>query len=289
MVADGKLNADNLIWKEGMANWIPVSKVPALVKYLKKPAVEDAPPATKVTRPAVAKLARVSLAEPVAVVDQQPLPVDSGNDINQVGTEGQVGYYNPAAGLPPRAAATLRKHAAPRGDIGDWPLDDTRVSLFDQAIKLRKRIDAAASLFRLFLFLAVIGDVVSILVVVFAFASTGGARLMATVIPMGISAGVSLGVTALYYFAWKGTTRSQMWAPLTMGILFVLGGVGYAAALVFAAASSPRDATELYVMTLFLVLLAGAFAYVAFRAATAIPRYLQQPAWCQELLAKTNA
>jgi hypothetical protein len=46
LVADGKLGPDDLIWKEGMPDWIPVRKVPALMKFVKAPAAVPTPVAT---------------------------------------------------------------------------------------------------------------------------------------------------------------------------------------------------------------------------------------------------
>jgi hypothetical protein len=97
------------------------------------------------------------------------------------------------------------------------------------------------------------------------------------------------GLTALYYFAWKGTVRSQAWAPLTMGILFSLGALFYVGMIALAQSNSRGgDATAILIGGSFGVLLVGAFAYVSFRAYAAIPQYLRQPAWCQELLSKTS-
>ncbi len=48
LVASGKLGSDDLIWKQGMANWIEVKRVPALMKYIQspQPAEVTAPTAT---------------------------------------------------------------------------------------------------------------------------------------------------------------------------------------------------------------------------------------------------
>jgi hypothetical protein len=198
-----------------------------------------------------------------------------------------VGYYNPSGTLPPRAAATLSKHAKPRGDVGDWPLDDAQVAQFDAALKLRKRIDGAASLFRLLFLIIAIADVAGIFVALAMVSNPRG--------PAGAMIGIFVGglfyagLTALYYFAWKGTVRSQAWAPLTMGILFSLGALFYVGMIALAQSNSRGgDATAILIGGSFGVLLVGAFAYVSFRAYAAIPQYLRQPAWCQELLSKTS-
>ncbi len=74
-----------------------------------------------------------------------------------------------------------------------------------------------------------------------------------------------------------------------MGILFTVAGVGYFFGLVIAAANSPRDASGMIVAAVVIAILAGAFAFVSFRAFKSIALYLAQPAWCQELLSKTSS
>jgi hypothetical protein len=268
LVADGKLGAADLIWKEGMADWIPVSRVPALTKYLQK-----------------------SPAAPLASAAQvAPAPMEVETEAEPVGQmPSAVGYYNPSGSMPPRAAETLRRHARPRGDIGDWPLDDPRVMQFDQALRYRKKIDGAASLYRLLFLLISIVDVVGLIAGVAAMTSARGpAQATAIAAIAGIGA-IYIGLTVLYYFAWKGTTRSQTWAPLTMGILFSIGVAFYVVMMVFVGMSSgPHDTTAVYIGAAFGIVIVGAFAYVSFSGYAAIGPYLQQPAWCQELLSKTS-
>lgn len=354
LVADGKLQADDRIWKEGMAEWIPVSKVPALAKYLKKPsagapaaavaghasgsptaaattstaqtpvqtqaAVSPGPPVKverrvakpmrePITRPAREAIARPvpgMVAEPVAAVEPEPLPVESQNGPRGVvqvsraevgyrdtpapmAPSADVGYYNPTGGMPPRAAATLAKHSTPRGDVGDWPLDDARVAQFEQALKLRKKIDSAASLFRLLLLLTAIGTLFVIIGVVMSLSASRGSFPRAEIIILITTGAVCIGQIILYYFAWKGTVRSRSWAPLTMGILFILAALGNAAQIaMLGMVALVGNANPLLYANLFAIFLAAAFAYVAFKAFFAIPKYLRQPAWCQELLSKTS-
>jgi hypothetical protein len=199
----------------------------------------------------------------------------------------QVGYYNPTGGLPPRAAATLAKHARPRGDVGDWPLDDARVIQFDRALKLRKKITSAASLYRLLLLLGAIGAVF-VLFGALAAMSSGRSASTAAGLGMLVALGVVIALTVLYYFAWKSTVRSQIWAPITMGVIFIASGLLNILSIAISASSNARDTSATMVTGGVMVLLTFAFAYVSFQASGAIPRYLQQPAWCQELLSKTD-
>ena len=201
-----------------------------------------------------------------------------------------VGYYTSTLGFPPRAVVNLRGQAAPRGDTGDWPLDDVRISHFEQTVKLRKKVAAAASLYRSLLLLTAISFAVMLPISVFAVFSAGNsARAMSVgILPV---TGVMLGFCFLYYFANRATRKSQRWAPLTMFIIFPASGVlqvvsilGLSAA---PAAMGPGPAAPSFALIIVL-LFVGAFAYVSWRAFAAIPQYLAQPAWCQELIVKAG-
>jgi hypothetical protein len=77
LVADGKLGADDLIWKEGMANWIPISKVSALSKYLKTPAAQPVGVAP-VVKPVIKKTAALAAdLQAVTPIAYQSAPADS--------------------------------------------------------------------------------------------------------------------------------------------------------------------------------------------------------------------
>ncbi len=185
LVADGKLGPDDLIWKEGMPDWVAVRKVPALMKYVQVPAG-----------------AALQALPPAAEAGGDPNEPQLAAAVQPIRRIQPVGYYNPAGSLPPRAAGTLARHARPRGDVGDWPLDDAQVARFDEALKLRKRIDSAASLFRLMMLLMTIADVVVVIAAVVAMAS---ARAAPGPFGLGMAVGAAfcIALTALYFFAWN--------------------------------------------------------------------------------------
>jgi hypothetical protein len=199
---------------------------------------------------------------------------------------GAIGYYDAAAGLPPRAAATLRGHAPPAGDTGDWPLDDPHVAQFQEAVKLRKRVSGAANLYRALLLFSTIGAVAFLMISISTIAFSNrspGAETWGTL----MIGGASLGFVALYFFAARATTRSHRWAPLTMFIIYLAVMVLEVFGLLVnsGARRTPVEATIGMVLTL---VFCGAFAAVSWRAFAAIPKYLRQPAWCQELIVKAG-
>jgi hypothetical protein len=197
-----------------------------------------------------------------------------------------MGYYTPSMGLPPRAVANLRGHARPTGDTGDWPLDDPRVNQFQQAVAIRKRVTAAANLYRALLFLSIIGGVIVLAVGAFTYSGGGGRAARGAGIAMLVVGAMMAGFALLYYFAARATMRAQRWAPLTMFILFVVGIVfSFANLFVARGGATPPEALIGVVVSFVLY---GAFAIVSWRSFAAIRPYLAQPAWCQELIVKAG-
>jgi hypothetical protein len=265
-IRSGALSAEDLAWTAGMGQWVQIADLPILnapspadVRLTKEVSVQPAPDAAIATRADAANRA------PVQPVFAAP-----------------VGYYTPAGGLPARAAATLLGHAAPAGDVGDWPLDDLRVTLFKETFKIRKRITGAANLFRSLMALAAIWEVVAVLITIFGL-SMGGSAARAIGWEMFAQIAFVGGMIALYYFSYRATMRSQRWAPLTMAIIFF--GLGAANMILFSlGAAYTRDGCSLLLVGSIVFALLLVFAGISWRAFSSIPKFLAQPAWCQELL-----
>ncbi len=162
LVARGQITPTDMVWREGMPNWIPASQAADLM-----PSSQAAAPAP-------------------------------------------VGYYTSTLGMPQRAVENLKGHAQPIGDTSDWPLDEPHMQQFEEAIKLRKKISAAASLYRGLLLLSGISLGIFIPITIFSVGVLRGGQSMAMV-PMAILSAVIGGFTVLYYFANRATRRSQAW------------------------------------------------------------------------------
>jgi hypothetical protein len=265
LIARNEVSAHDLVWTAGMEKWMPSSSVPALqsAAQVRAPVAVAAPMATPV---------QASIATPTAAA----APVATA-----------IPYYTASAGMPYRASEKLKKHARPTGDVGDWPLDDERVRVFEAAFKLRKRISAAGNLYRALLLLAIIGAVILGIAAIGIFGTGRGASATAGAIGMGVVFLIVAAFGVLYHFASKATLRSQRWAPLTMFILFMISIAANLLSMVFTALSPRADPATLLTSVLGMVLPA-IFAVISWRAFTAIPRYLAHPAWCQELLVTAN-
>ena len=104
------------------------------------------------------------------------------------------------------------------------------------------------------------------------------------------AAAVVGGFCALYWITARATMRSQRWAPLTMLIIFAaviaLNVVGLVLAL--NSNGSGGGAPGYLFASVLAMILPLAFAVVSWRSYAAIPKYLAQPAWCQEIIVKAG-
>jgi hypothetical protein len=191
--------------------------------------------------------------------------------------------------MPPRAAQHLYGHAGPTGDVGDWPLDDARVAAFVETMKLRKKVTAASQLYRALFLLGIIASAIFLLVVPFVLLGGPRGRSGAAGAEIIIPAALIVGLTILYFFAWRSTAQSRRWAPLTMGIISIAGiALNVLSMVITAATGNPTEAAAAMMAGVLGSILPAIFAVVSFRAWSAIPRYLAEPAWCQELVAASK-
>lgn len=257
LMSRGQVSATDLVWREGMAQWTAARNVAELAGSLSAKAAPSPAPAS--------------------LLPSAPLPA----------APIQVGYYAPGAGMPPRAVQNLAGHARPRGDAFNWPLDDVMITEFQETLKLRKKVTAAAQIYRLLLLLTAIGVAVMIPVGLFSISTTRQRGVVS--LGMGIIVLFMVGFGVLYYLADRATRRSQRWAPLTMFIVFIASTLlQIFSAAVQASTQTSTAAAPLVVTAIIMALFAAAFCYASWIAFVTIPKYLRQPAWCQELIVKAG-
>lgn len=269
LIARNEVSPNDLVWTAGMEKWVPARSVPALFPATASP----------MTAPPVAPpIARAAASAP----PQAPAPMSAASPVATA-----IPYYTASGGMPARAVNKLEGHARPCGDTGDWPVDDERMNQFANAIKLRKRVMSAANLYRLLLLLSIIATVSVLFATLFGFAlSRRGRATSSDTIAMFIAVAFYAGLSTFYYFAWRATSRSRRWAPLTMFIIF-LASTALVVIGAFGSMMAGADATVL-IPAILVSILPIAFAMMSWRAYATIPMYLAQPAWCQELLVTAN-
>jgi hypothetical protein len=261
LFAQGVIQPSDLAWSAGMPQWKPVGEIPALRSDAD---IASIPVAAIAAQPAATSPLPAAMAAPGAALT--------------------MGYYTSAMGIPHRATDNLRGHAAPRGDTGDWPLDDARFQQFVDAAKYRRKITSAAKLFNLFLLLD-IGFII-VLIFVLLFQSPLGKRAnmsFTDILGQFFALGFFVGLALFYYLAGRATMRSRRWAPLTMFIIFMLGAAFYGAVGI-GLIHDPNGVLGAIIGVIFMI----AFAVVSWRSFAAIPRFLAQPAWCQEVIVKAG-
>ena len=265
LAAEGGLSRQDLVWTVGMPQWAEAGSVAGLFDGVGAP-VASAVAASSAPVPS-------AMAAPSA-----PATVDYRN----------ARVAATPVGMPPRALAALQGHARPEGEMFDWPLDDAHVAQWDRTVQLRKKVSAAAQLYRALLFLSAIGAAVLVMVWVYYVLLSGSARMRTEMMPMIIPAAIAIGFSALYYAAWRGTTRSRRWAPLTMFIVFLIAAVMQIGGVFLTPMNRVGDQISAVIGVIFVIVIFGAFVVVSWRAYATIPLYLMQPAWCQELIVKAQ-
>ncbi|HEX3358456.1 MAG TPA: DUF4339 domain-containing protein [Tepidisphaeraceae bacterium] len=252
LISRGEVQPHDLAWTDGMEQWARVDHLPIL-RVTPQPAAQAAPTPTPVVP--------IASAPPVAA---------------------RVEYASRVVALPPRAQDTLLGYASPTGDTSDWPIDDLQLRRFEQTAELRRKITAAASLYRLLMYLSgIFGGIMFIFAIVQLAESP---RVKDEWIGFLIFAISCFAFTTLYFFAWRGTMRVRRWAPLTMFVLFLLGFLSNLMVMFVMLAKAPPGVIAFAIS----LIVYGAFAAVSWRSYAAIPQYLAQPAWCQELLIKAK-
>jgi hypothetical protein len=266
-ISRGDILPTDLLWSEGMPQWKPLHDLPEL-----SPSAS-----TDAANPKAIPLANTAPASP-ASSQSYPTPSDQA-----------VGYFRTGGNLPPHAHAVMAKYPPPLGDVNHWPCNDRDVADFDQAVKYRKRIMAAAKLYKGLFALTLIATIIVVISVgaAAAVSTRGGAG---ATFAMLFFVGIALGFCVLYWFAWRATERLARWAPLTVGILLILAFLLQAGSVAAAGMVAPTAATStadfmlgMTVSTVVSALFTFAFCWTSFRAYGAIPPYRALPAWAQEL------
>jgi hypothetical protein len=280
MAQGGQLSPEDLVWKEGMAEWQPAGKIKGLFDPGTMPAA-----ATAVAHAGAAGAA----ARQSGQTQQQPQQYGPGPV--QAQTQGppqsSIGYYNPTAGMGARTANILKGYAPPTGPSGDWPLSDQHLEQLKEAERHRKAIRAAAGLFNTLLLLQIIGLVIqgiALLLALGVLGSPGRAAMAETL--MGFAANVAGAV--LLYFTSRHTLRCQIWAPITMLAIFAVGAIGLVLVVLgvssFSGGAAGPAAVPMVVVALLVLIFPAIFIYISARAVVAIPKFRAAPVWCQEAL-----
>jgi hypothetical protein len=265
LVGSGQLQATDMVWKDGMADWAPAGRIKGLFD-----GGAAARPVGAATAVAAAPAAPGASAAPVA----------------QDTSGSQIGYYNPSAGLGERVAKTLKGFPPPSGMQGEWPLSELQLAQLKEAEKQRKAIRGFNSLCQFFALggvLATVGALISLVGVVSGPGGGGVLRGESTATIGGSLAG-AIGFTALYYLAGQAALKCRIWGPIVMTVLLAIGTLGMVGSFLLASSASRGRSDFMFVPVIIILAIAGALIMVCVKGWMAIPKFLACPLWAQEAL-----
>lgn len=252
----GKLRPDDLVWNDGMPDWVPAGTVPEMGFGM-----------TPVATPELLTVSELALAAtPVAIPPRA-----------------EVAYYSDRGGIPERAAAALKGYALPTGDVGVWPIGDNEVTQWVEACKQRRLIRSAYGLFRGLCALNIIFAVIVVLVAIGTL--TSGRNGTATAFGSVIAVIFVGGIAVVLGLAATATRKNQAWGAIAITVLVALATVLQLVTMVFTIASNNgRDVAATAITTIVSLAINAAFLVVSARAIPAVKKFRACPAWCQELL-----
>jgi hypothetical protein len=286
LAASGQLQASDMVWKDGMADWAPASRIKGLF---------DGASAASAARPAGGGGAAVATipvapeaARTVAVAPHHQQQQQQAEDTFPASQQpaSPIGYYNPSAGLGERVARTMQGFPPPSGMQGEWPLSEMQLAQLKEAEKQRKSIRSCGGLMG---FLCAMWAICAVLFGVsgsFILGGPGGrAPTWASGFVMGF-AGIFIGFAVLAFFARRATLRCRIWAPITFTALMSIGMILNLVGAVMNSGSGPgRSSGGPEIVGVVIGLAIGAaFLSVFVKAMLAIPKFLACPLWAQEAL-----
>jgi hypothetical protein len=291
LAGSGQLQASDMVWKDGMADWAPASRIKGLFDgaavAAARPAGGGAGGAAVATIPVAVAAAVAPRPAVVAPHQQQHQQPQDTFPESQQPTASPIGYYNPSAGLSERVARTLKGFPPASSMHGDWPLTEMHLAQLKEAEKQRKSIRGFNSLCQLGVFLNALSTLGYLIGLVGALMGPGGSLLFRgdSIAFIGGALSGSLGMAVLCYLAGRAAMKCRIWGPITIGTLFVLGLLWIVASFVMASSFGPSTRSELMLIPILVVaLIGGALIYVCVRALLAIPRFRAAPVWAQEAL-----
>jgi amino acid transporter len=290
LATSGQLSPEDLIWREGMANWESAGKVRGLFVAAAQPVAAVAPAAAASAAPATGATQDYAVAPDASPQRQAGHRAAPQSAVATPQGGSPIGYYSPTGGMPARTATILKGFAPATGPRGEWPLNDQQLEQLKQAESHRKHIRNAASLFNLFFLLFLIGLVLNVIAVLLMLADSRGPFGRMGAPEQLLNFGLSVGLTVLCFFTARYCLKCQIWAPITMLVLFAVGAVLLllfafgAMAISGGRGPAPAPIGIMAVVAVFILILPAAFIYLCIRAIIAIPKFRASPVWCQEAL-----
>jgi hypothetical protein len=257
----GDLRPTDLVWKEGMTEWVAATKL----------GIEFTPAATPTAdRPAPA-----------------PVAAGEGDGADRV----SIPYYSATSNMNTLARVALRGFSPLTGPRDDFPLTEEELKQLARTARLRAPIVQAATLYLALFFGGLLTTVTMLalyLLIVARFGAFG-----ATVQPQATSAyfiwvGIVGGLSVLCLLASRATRKCQLWAPIAMIVHFALW-IAYLAWTVISNFSDLGSPDGLVTVVLFAFVIPPlAFLLMSVAALSRIKPFLRRPLWTVHLFVQSG-
>jgi hypothetical protein len=264
LAASGQLLPTDLVWKDGMTQWVPAATLKSMFDSAPTTATSDAPVPTAHKAP------------------------ESPTDPAQLAS---IPYASLTTDMNSLAVATLRGFPALTGPRGDFPLTEDELKQLALTAKARAPIRRAAALyFVLFIsgLLFAAAFLTFFLLISSRFNSARGGMPPEAAGEILLWLGIIAGLSILCLFASRGTYKCQIWAPITMIVHFS----GWILYLIYQFISNYRDqggtVPEFLIFTLYALIPPAIFLTMSIFALTHISRFLRRPLWMVHLFVQSR-
>jgi hypothetical protein len=277
LAAQGELLPTDLVWKDGMSEWVSAATLKSLFAEAGAP--------TPVTHAAPAPVARHATA-PVAQTTVAAAPIAPAAAPSQA-----IAYYSPTIDMTAQVIATLRGFPPLTGARGEYPLSEEQLKQLALTARFRAPVRRAAALYFV-LFISGLLFAAAYLTFFLLISSRFGAAMggmppdMAGEIVLWL--GIIAGLSVLSLFASRATYRCQIWGPITMIVQFS----GWILYIVYVFVSSYRSfggtQPEVVIVVLFSLIPPAIFLTMSILALTHIKRFVRRPLWMVHLLVQSG-
>jgi hypothetical protein len=274
LAARGELLPSDLVWKDGMSEWVSAATLKSIFGAAAAPVATSAAP-VPVARGVAAP------AAPIAVAATATEPAIAAS----------IPYYSPTTNMNTLAVSALRGFPALTGPRGEFPLSEEQLKQVATTARHRAPIRRAAALYKVLFFIGL--GVATMLVVMYLLISTQYAAFGARVQAQAASeyfiwVGIIGGLSALSLIAARATDRCQIWAPITMIVHF--GGwliyCGWEFVSMLDRIGGPQG--PVVVLMAFSLIPPATFLLMSVFAMTHVKRFLRRPLWTVHLLVQSK-
>lgn len=289
LAAQGELLPTDLVWKDGMTEWVSAATLKSLFAQPAAPAPAPAP------RAAPARVAHAAPAQVASGVAAAPTPVAmAAAPVAAAATEparaASIPYYSPTTNMNTLAVSALRGFPALTGPREEFPLSEEQLKQVATTARYRTPIRRAAALYKVLFYIGLVlvaALVVTYLLITTRYSALGGQVQTQASSDYFMRIGIIVGLSALCLVASKATDRCQIWAPITMIVHFA-GWLIYFGWQVFSLGDLGGPQGPAMVMICFAMVAPATFLLMSVFALTHVKRFLRRPLWTVHLLVQSK-